>query len=73
MQILFTTQAAVENYRQFATCDAALSSALTRELRQRGVLVLPDGRWYLSTVHNTADIDEALAALDGSLAALAVR
>jgi glutamate-1-semialdehyde 2,1-aminomutase len=73
MQILFTTLGSVADYRAFEACDAALSSALTRELRQRGVLVLPDGRWYLSTVHTSADINEALTALDGSLAALAAR
>jgi glutamate-1-semialdehyde 2,1-aminomutase len=73
LQILFTDQDSVTDYRAFAACNSAMSSALTRELCLRGVLLVPDGRWYLSTVHTAGDIDEALAALDGSLAALSAR
>jgi glutamate-1-semialdehyde 2,1-aminomutase len=67
MQILFTDQGAVNNYREVAACDGALSAQLARELRLHGVLILPDGRWYLSTVHTDDDVHTALAALDASL------
>ncbi len=66
MQILFTTQATVRNYRDMAGCDGALNAKLARELRMQGVLILPDGRWYLSTVHTEDDVRKALAALDTS-------
>jgi len=71
LQILFTAQTAVCDYRAFVACDAALSAALAHELRAHGILILPDGRWYISIVHTEADVQEALGALDVSLAALA--
>jgi len=67
MQILFTGQKEVRDYRAVATCNAALSDALVQELRRHAILTLPDGRWYLSTVHTEADIQVALQALDASL------
>jgi glutamate-1-semialdehyde 2,1-aminomutase len=70
MQILFTEQTEVRDYRAFAACDAARSEALVQHLRERGILILPDGRWYLSTVHTEAHLQEALQALDDSLGAL---
>ncbi len=71
LQILFTTRDAVPDYRALTECDTERNAALTRELRSHGVLVLPDGRWYLSTVHTESDIATALKALDASLAAIA--
>jgi len=70
LRILFTEQDCVGDYRALLACDDRASGALTRELRARGVLILPDGRWYISTVHTQAEIDSALIALDASLAAL---
>jgi glutamate-1-semialdehyde 2,1-aminomutase len=71
MQILFTDRSAVTDYRAFASCDAARSTLLARELRRRGVLILPDGRWYISVVHTDDDVHAVLAALDASLSVLA--
>jgi glutamate-1-semialdehyde 2,1-aminomutase len=31
-------------------------------LLDEGVLVLPDGRWYVSTAHSAEDIQQTLAA-----------
>jgi len=70
MQILFTDQHEVLNYRSLYTCNADLSTALTQELRTRGILILPDGRWYLSAAHTHADIEWAITALDASLGGL---
>jgi glutamate-1-semialdehyde 2,1-aminomutase len=64
MQILFTEQAAVRSYRELVVCNGVLNAKLARELRGRGVLILPDGRWYLSTVHSENDVRDALSALD---------
>lgn len=71
MQILFTKQEEACDYRAVATCNSALSDALVQELRMQGILILPDGRWYLSTVHTEADLQVALQALDASLEKLA--
>jgi glutamate-1-semialdehyde 2,1-aminomutase len=70
MQILFTKQPSVADYRSFAACDAELNASLTLWLRRNGVLILPDGRWYLATVHTDEDVLNALMALDRSLDAI---
>lgn len=71
MQVLFTEQIEICDYRAVAACDASLSNALVQELRMQGILILPDGRWYLSTVHTEADLEVALKALDATLMKLA--
>jgi glutamate-1-semialdehyde 2,1-aminomutase len=71
MQILFTEQKEIRDYRAVAACNGALSNALVQELRLQGILVLPDGRWYLATVHTEADLQGALHALDVSLVKVA--
>jgi len=70
LQLLFTTRQTVADYRALTECDAGRNATLTRELRSHGVLILPDGRWYLSTAHTREDIATALQALDVSLAAI---
>jgi glutamate-1-semialdehyde 2,1-aminomutase len=71
MQILFTEQREVCDYRAAAACNAALSDILVQELRTQGILILPDGRWYLSTSHTEDDLRVALKALEASLAKIA--
>ncbi|MFL5706783.1 MAG: aspartate aminotransferase family protein, partial [Ktedonobacteraceae bacterium] len=71
MQVLFTEQLKVDDYRAVAGCNTSLSDALVQELRAQGILTLPDGRWYLSTAHTEADVQTALAALDRSLTMVA--
>lgn len=70
IQILFTDQDAVLDYRAYASCNAPQTTALAEALRARGILILPDGRWYLSTAHREADIAEALEALDASVSGI---
>ena len=50
-------------YRETLSADTAAYSALAMALLDEGVLVLPDGRWYISTAHTEADIDATLAAV----------
>lgn len=57
-----STQA--RTYRQTLDADNALYSDFALALLDEGVMVLPDGRWYLSTAHSVADIDATLAAVD---------
>jgi glutamate-1-semialdehyde 2,1-aminomutase len=52
------------NYRDTLGADKALYSDLAIGLLDEGVLVLPDGRWYLSTAHSDADIETTLAAVE---------
>lgn len=50
------------NYRDTLQANAALYSDFALALLDEGVMVLPDGRWYLSTAHSDSDIDATLAA-----------
>jgi len=52
------------NYRELLAADKALYSDFALALLDEGVLVLPDGRWYLSTAHSDEDIQATLAAAE---------
>lgn len=51
------------NYRDLLGADSKLFSDFHLALLDEGVLVLPDGRWYLSLAHSEADIDQTLDAI----------
>ncbi len=51
------------NYREILAADMTAYSELVMALLDEGVMVLPDGRWYVSAVHTDSDIDETLAAV----------
>ena len=55
------------NYRELLAANQALYSEFALALLDEGVLVLPDGRWYLSTAHSDQDIDQTLAAAERAL------
>jgi glutamate-1-semialdehyde 2,1-aminomutase len=50
-------------YRETMAAHVARYSDFAIGMLDEGVLVLPDGRWYLSTAHTDADIDFTLAAV----------
>lgn len=56
------------NYRETLAANTQLYSDFALALLNEGVLVLPDGRWYLSTAHTEEDIDETLAAVARAIA-----
>ncbi|MCW5978139.1 MAG: aspartate aminotransferase family protein [Bryobacteraceae bacterium] len=51
-------------YREWLEADQKLYSDFALALLDEGVLVLPDGRWYLSTAHTDEDIEATLAAAE---------
>ena len=55
-------------YRDTLRADSALYSDFAVALLDEGVLVLPDGRWYLSTAHSDEDIERTLEAARRTLA-----
>jgi glutamate-1-semialdehyde 2,1-aminomutase len=60
----FTEKAELKDYRDtFADDRERLRRFLFRALQQ-GVLVVPDGRFYISAVHGEREIEETLTALD---------
>jgi glutamate-1-semialdehyde 2,1-aminomutase len=62
-QLSFLEQPAV-NYRDTIAANAKMYSDFAIGLLDEGILVLPDGRWYVSTAHTDADIDRALESIE---------
>jgi glutamate-1-semialdehyde 2,1-aminomutase len=56
------------DFDAFLKADQHFYDALGVQLLRRGIFTLPGGRWYLSTVHTTADVTETVAAFDAALA-----
>lgn len=54
-------------YRDTLRADNALYSDFALALLDEGVLVLPDGRWYLSTAHTDEDVARTIAAAGRAL------
>lgn len=55
------------NYRETLAADKQLYSDFALALLDEGILVLPDGRWYLSAAHTDDDIDATLAAVERAI------
>ncbi|MEJ7604982.1 MAG: aminotransferase class III-fold pyridoxal phosphate-dependent enzyme [Bryobacteraceae bacterium] len=51
-------------YRDTLAADTQIWSDFVLTLLDEGLLILPDGRWYISAAHSEADVDEALRAVD---------
>ena len=52
------------DYRDTLADDTVLSSRFVKLALEEGIYLLPEGRWYVSTVHREADIEETLQALE---------
>ena len=57
--VSFATQPA-RTYRETLAADTTRYSDFALALLDEGILVLPDGRWYISTAHTAADVDATL-------------
>jgi glutamate-1-semialdehyde 2,1-aminomutase len=66
-QLSFMDQPA-RNYRDTLEADTSLYSDFALSMLDEGILLLPDGRWYLSAAHSTADVELTLAAAHRVLA-----
>jgi glutamate-1-semialdehyde 2,1-aminomutase len=53
------------------TSDTQLGLRWAIGLIKRGILVNPNEKFYISTVHSEADVDRTLEAVDGAFAELA--
>jgi glutamate-1-semialdehyde 2,1-aminomutase len=51
------------NYRDTLAAHSGVYSDFAVALLNRGILVLPDGRWYVSAAHSEEDIDRTLEAV----------
>jgi glutamate-1-semialdehyde 2,1-aminomutase len=70
-QTFFTTDPAPRNYRESIACNQDSALAFHRALQEEGIRVTQPTKWFLSTAHDDAIIDETLAAADRAMARLA--
>ena len=69
-QVFFTSGPAPRNYREAEACDRDSVLAFHRALQEEGIRINQAGKWFLSTAHDDAIIDETLAAVDRAMATL---
>jgi glutamate-1-semialdehyde 2,1-aminomutase len=55
-------EAPARNYRDTLAADRQAYSDFALAMLDEGVLLLPDGRWYVSAAHSDGDIEETLEA-----------
>jgi len=70
-QTHFTAGRPPRNYRDAVACDRDRALAFHRGLQEEGIRVNQQAKWFLSTAHDEAIVDETLAAADRVLAKLA--
>lgn len=61
--VSFTSRKAMHNYRDTLDCDLEARDCFIQAMLEYGVYLIPDGRWYLSTVHTEAQIETTLSAV----------
>jgi glutamate-1-semialdehyde 2,1-aminomutase len=69
-QTFFTSAEAPANYREAVACDRDKALAFHRALQEEGVRVNQQAKWFLSTAHDDATIDDTLTAADRAMATL---
>lgn len=62
--VSFNDPEEIVDYRSFARRDAAAYGRFWCALQARGVRVVPDGLWFVSTAHTHQDVEETLAAVN---------
>ncbi|WP_421997791.1 aspartate aminotransferase family protein [Reyranella sp.] len=70
-QVYFTEGPAPTNYREAVACDRDKALAFHRALQEEGIRTNQNAKWFLSTAHDDAIIDETLAAAGRAMAAVA--
>ena len=63
LQVLFTTDSAIENYQSMLYADRAKAYRFGIEMIRRGFFISPYEKIYLSTAHTDEDLDRTLAAM----------
>jgi glutamate-1-semialdehyde aminotransferase len=60
------------NYRETLRSDAVTRQRFQLAMLERGVYLLPDGRWYVGATHDATALAKVRSAIDASVAELAV-
>lgn len=66
----FGVDKAPEDYRQATQTDMSTYTVLRANLLNRGIHLLPDGRWYISAVHTDKELAKTTAAIQAAVAEL---
>ena len=61
----------IADYRDTLADDAGMLGRFLLESCREGINIVPDGRFYVSTVHSRKDVEQTLSALDRVLGRLA--
>jgi len=69
-QVFFTDGPPPRNYRESVACDRDKALAFHQALQEEGIRTNQNAKWFLSTAHDDAIIDETLAAADRAMATL---
>ena len=69
-QVFFTSGPGPRNYRESVACDRDKALAFHQALQEEGIRTNQNAKWFLSTAHDDAIIDETLAAADRAMATL---
>lgn len=70
--MMFTDETKVEDFAAFERRHAGRYAEFAERMIQEGVLVRPNGLWYISAVHGTKEVEETLSAATKVLKAMAV-
>ncbi|TVY08046.1 aspartate aminotransferase family protein [Paenibacillus cremeus] len=62
--MMFTRELKVDDFASFNQRDVARYAEFAAYLLHEGILVRPNGLWYVSTAHGLREVDETLAAVD---------
>lgn len=68
--MMFIDRDEVKHFDEFQQRNAGLYAKFAELMLEEGVLVRPNGLWYLSTVHEQEHIDATIAAIDNVLGKL---
>ncbi|MBV9546009.1 MAG: aminotransferase class III-fold pyridoxal phosphate-dependent enzyme [Chloroflexi bacterium] len=69
--VRFTDRQPLRSWEDLLTADTDLGRRWAIELIKRSILVNPNEKFYISTEHSEADVEQTLEAVDGAFAALA--
>jgi glutamate-1-semialdehyde 2,1-aminomutase len=69
--VRFTEREPLRTWMDLTTADKDLGWRWAIELMKRGLLVNPNEKFYISTAHTDADVDQTLDIVDAAFAALA--
>ena len=66
----FGLKSVPRQYADFVAADVKTYTAFRMAMLERGVLLLPEGRWYVGAAHRESDLEVVLPAIRGAMRAI---